>query len=159
MLLWLRGLIFTALVPVVIAYFLPRWLGFHPTFGLAGWLLIAPGVLIYTLCLIRFLAAGGTPAIFFTRPLRFLIGETPNALVAEGLYRYSRNPMYLGVLLTIFGQGLVIYGLIVWICFHAVVVLLEEPQLRKQNGEPYDDYRRKVPRWFLRLPTWKPNPR
>ena len=159
MLLWLRGLVFTALVPVVIAYFLPRWLGYHPTVSLAGWLLIVPGILIYILCLMRFLAAGGTPAIFFTRPLRFLIGETPNALVSEGLYRYSRNPMYVGVLLTIFGQGLVTYGLIIWICFHAVVVLLEEPQLRKQNGEPYDEYRRKVPRWFLRLPISKPNPR
>ncbi len=157
--LWLRGLIFTALVPVVIAYFLPRWVGYHPAVRFAGWFLIAPGILIYTLCLIRFLAAGGTPAIFFTRPLRFLIGETPNALVAEGLYRYSRNPMYVGVLLTIFGQGLVSYGLIVWICFHTVVVFLEEPQLRKQNGEPYDEYRRRVPRWFLRLSTWKPDPR
>jgi protein-S-isoprenylcysteine O-methyltransferase Ste14 len=158
--LWLRGLIFTALVPVVIAYFLPRWVGYHPAVRPAGWLLIVPGILIYALCLIRFLAAGGTPAIFFTRPLRFLIGETPAALVSEGLYRYSRNPMYLGVLLTIFGQGLVSYGLIVWICFHAAVVLLEEPQLRKQNGEPYDEYRRRVPRWFLRLPaTSKPNPR
>ena len=157
--LWVRGLIFTALVPVVIAYFLPRWLGFHPTVWLAGWLLIAPGVLIYALCLIRFLAAGGTPAIFFSRPLRFLIGETPNALVSEGLYRYSRNPMYVGVLLTIFGQGLIGHGLIVWLCFHLAVVLLEEPRLRKQNGEPYDEYCRKVPRWLLPLPTWKPAPR
>ncbi len=157
--LWLRGLVFTALVPAVVAYFLPRWLGFHAPVWLAGWLLIIPGILIYALCLIRFLAAGGTPAIFFTRPLRFLIGETPAALVSEGLYRYSRNPMYLGVLLTIFGQGLIIYGLIVWLCFHAVVVLLEEPQLRKQNGEPYDEYRRRVPRWFLPFPTSKPNPR
>jgi len=92
-------------------------------------------------------------------PLSFLIGEAPAALVSEGLYRYSRNPMYVGVLLTIFGQGLVTYGLIVWICFHAVVVLFEEPQLRKQNGEPYDEYRRKVPRWLLPLPISKPNPR
>jgi protein-S-isoprenylcysteine O-methyltransferase Ste14 len=146
---------------VVIAYFLPRWVGYHPAVRLAGWLLIAPGILIYTLCLVRFLAAGGTPAIFFTRPLRFLIGETPSALVSEGLYRYSRNPMYVGVLLTIFGQGLISYGLIVSICFHAVVVLLEEPHLRKQNGEPYDEYRRVVPRWlprwFLRPSTSKPN--
>jgi len=68
MLLWLRGLVFTALVPVVVAYFLPRWLGFHPTVWFAGWFLIVPGSLIYALCLIRFLAAGGTPAIFFTLP-------------------------------------------------------------------------------------------
>ena len=31
--LWLRGLIFTALVPLVIAYFLPRWLGLHQPSG------------------------------------------------------------------------------------------------------------------------------
>jgi protein-S-isoprenylcysteine O-methyltransferase Ste14 len=159
MLLWLRGLIFTAGAPVIVAYFLPRWVGYHPAVRLAGWFLIVLGILIYTLCLIRFLAAGGTPAIFFARPLRFLLGETPAALVSEGLYRYSRNPMYVGVLLTIFGQGLLVYGIIVWICFHLVVVLLEEPQLRKQNGEPYDEYRRKVPRWFLPFPISKLNPR
>ena len=60
--LWVRGLIFTAIVPVVIAYFLPRWLGYHATAWPAGWLLIVPGVLIYAVCLMRFLAAGGTPA-------------------------------------------------------------------------------------------------
>jgi protein-S-isoprenylcysteine O-methyltransferase Ste14 len=154
--LWVRGLIFTALAPAVIAYFLPRWIGYHVIVPPAGWLLIVPGILIYAHCLIRFFAAGGTPAIFFTRPLRFLIGETPNALVSEGLYRYSRNPMYVGVLLTVLGKGLLIYGLIVWIGFHAVIVLLEEPHLKKQNGEPYERYCRKVPRWFLRLPTSKP---
>ncbi len=72
----------------------------------AGWFLIVPGALIYLSCLIRFLLAGGTPAIFFTRPLRFLIGEEPKALVADGLYRYTRNPMYVGVLLAVIGQAI-----------------------------------------------------
>lgn len=121
-------------------------------------MLIAPGMAIYLLCLVRFLAAGGTPAIFFTRPLRILIGEEPRAFVADGLYRFSRNPMYAGVLMAVFGQAiwfaserLAVYGLVLFGCFHAVVVWVEEPHLRKQNGEPYLRYCRTVPRWVKLL--------
>lgn len=149
-----RGLIFTALVPVAIAFFVPRWMDRCVPRWYAGWLMIAPGIGIYLLCLARFLAAGGTPAIFFTRPLRFLIGEEPRAFVADGLYRFSRNPMYVGVLMTVFGQAilfasarLAVYGLVLCGCFHAVVVWLEEPHLRRQSGEPYLQYCRTVPRW------------
>src|ERR1039458_1630923 len=49
----------------------------------AGWLVVAAGTLIYAFCLIRFLAAGGTPALFFTRHLRLLIGEEPARLVSS----------------------------------------------------------------------------
>lgn len=153
--LWVRGLIFTALVPVVVGFFIPHWIDPRVRRWDAGWFLIVPGVLIYALCLIRFLAAGGTPAIFFTRHLRFLIGEEPHALVSTGLYRFSRNPMYVGVLLAVFGQAillgslrLTVYGLFLLVCFHAVVVLVEEPHLIKQSGESYEQYCREVPRWI-----------
>ena len=153
--LWVRGLIFTALVPVVVAYFVPRWIDPCVRVWDFGWVLIVTGVLIYTLCLFRFLASGGTPAIFFARHLRFLIGEEPRALVSSGLYQFSRNPMYLGVLLCVLGQAvlfaslrLALYGFVLFFCFHAVVVFVEEPHLLKQNGEPYRRYCRSVPRWF-----------
>ena len=153
--LWVRGLVFTALVPVVIAYFVPRWIDPCVRRSDFGWLLVVPGVLIYFLCLVRFCASGGTPAIFFTRHLRLLIGEEPRALVSGGLYRFSRNPMYVGVLLCVFGQAvlfasrrLTIYGFVLFFCFHVVVVFIEEPHLLKQNGEPYRLYCRSVPRWF-----------
>jgi protein-S-isoprenylcysteine O-methyltransferase Ste14 len=101
-----------------------------------------------------FLASGGTPAIFFTRPVRFLIGEEPHRLVQAGLYRVTRNPMYVSVLLVISGQALrymswriAVYGLFVWLGFHIVVVLLEEPHLRHERGAAYDEYCRRVPRW------------
>jgi len=155
----MRGFIFTALVPAVVGYFLPQAVdpGARLQGGLwsVGWLLVAAGALIYLLCLLRFLAAGGTPAIFFTRHLAFLIGAEPAGLVSEGLYRYSRNPMYLGVLLVIFGQAalfassrIAIYGCIVFGFFHLVVVALEEPHLRSTRGPAYEDYFRKVPRWL-----------
>jgi hypothetical protein len=40
----------------------------------AGWLLVGLGAIIYGWCLFSFLISGGTPAIFFTRHLGFLIG-------------------------------------------------------------------------------------
>src|SRR5205823_9439272 len=119
------------------------------------WLFVAIGAVIYGLCLVNFLLYGGTPAIFFTRPLRVVLGEEPRHLVQQGLYRFSRNPMYIGVVMAIFGQALVfgsiavaLYGAVAWLFFHLTVVFLEEPHLRKERGASYDDYCRGVPRWL-----------
>lgn len=161
--LWLRGLAFTVLAPFVAGVLLPSLIykGHGPRGGFweAGWLLVGAGAAVYGLCLLRFLAAGGTPAIFFTRRVKFLIGEEPSTLVRGGLYRTSRNPMYVGVLLVVFGQamlfasaGVAFYGIALWLFFHLTVVFQEEPHLRKEYGSSYDEYCRRVPRW-LRWPT------
>src|SRR5690349_5203584 len=135
---WIRGIVFTVLGPGTIAVYVPLQIadGLAPAGGFwqLGWVPIAVGGLGYILCFLHFLASGGTPAIFFTRPVRFLIGEEPHRLVQAGLYRVTRNPMYVSVLLVISGQALrymswriAVYGLFVWLGFHIVVVLLEEP--------------------------------
>ena len=120
-----------------------------------GWLLLIAGIFLYALCLLQFLSAKGTPAIFFTRHLRFVWGEEPPALVRTGPYLLSRNPMYVSVLLVIFGQAILyasrsvaVYGAIVFICFHLVVTSIEEPHLRAREGPAYDDYCRRVRRWL-----------
>jgi len=157
--LWLRGLIFTILFPAVVGVYIPMSLvpraQRHGGAWDAGWGLLALGTFIYAMCLFRFLAAGGTPAIFFSRPLRFLIGEEPGKLVSQGLYRFSRNPMYVGVLLVIAGQTVVfesqtlaVYAVAVFVCFHLVVVFVEEPHLRATRGPSYDLYCRTTPRWL-----------
>ena len=157
--LWIRGLIFTALVPLVIGAWIPSIVDpFRRVQGgawNAGWALVAAGAAIYTLCLLRFLASGGTPAIFFTRPIRALIGEEPQTLVQSWLYTVTRNPMYVGVVLAVFGQAIVfasrataIYGAVLWMFFHLTVVLLEEPHLRELHGGSYEEYCRRVPRWL-----------
>jgi protein-S-isoprenylcysteine O-methyltransferase Ste14 len=157
--LWIRGLLFTLPVPCVVGAYVPHLIyrGGSLIGGVwqVGWLFVGLGTLIYALCLFSFLMSGGTPAIFFTRHLGFVIGEEPPKLVRQGLYRFSRNPMYVGVLLAVFGQALVfgspgvaVYGAVLWMCFHLVVVLLEEPHLRKQRGPCYDEYYRQVPRWL-----------
>jgi protein-S-isoprenylcysteine O-methyltransferase Ste14 len=151
-------LIFTLLVPVVLGGLVPSWIGGgdqNHVWSAVGWLPMLAGTTIYVVCLLRFLGAGGTPAIFFTRPLRSLIGEEPARLVEGGMYRLSRNPMYIGVLLAVFGQAILCaslriagYGLALCAFFQFVVVFLEEPHLRRERGPAYAAYYRRVPRWF-----------
>ncbi|HTU45769.1 MAG TPA: isoprenylcysteine carboxylmethyltransferase family protein [Bryobacteraceae bacterium] len=157
--IWIRGVVFTLMVPCVIAGLIPQnILGaahLEPGWWRAGWLLLFAGVSLYAVCLLHFLVAHGTPAIFFARHLRFVLGEEPPALVRIGPYKFSRNPMYLAVLLVIFGQAILyasrpvaIYGACAFACFHLVVTLLEEPHLRAREGQAFDEYCRRVRRWI-----------
>jgi len=114
-----------------------RWLG-------AALLLIGAAIVLDSFA--RFALQGlGTPAPVL--PTRHL--------VITGLYRYVRNPMYVGVAAAIFGQALlfenqdlVIYGLLVWLAFHLFVYFYEEPRLRRTFGKEYEAFCREVPRWI-----------
>ena len=155
--LWVRGIVFTVLVPGLVGIWIPHLISTGSTakegFWRLGWILVLVGAAVYVLCLVRFLVSGGTPTIFFTRHLRFLIGEEPPKLVRDGLYRVTRNPMYIGVLLVVLGQAVIfgsaaiaVYAIGLWLFFHITVVLMEEPHLRKQRGPSYDEYCTHVPR-------------
>ncbi len=159
MMLWLRGLLFTLLVPGLIAVYLPYLImGSRLRPGgwwQLGWIWIAVGSAIYLRCLLSFLFANGTPAIFFTRHLKSILGREPPALVRGDLYRFSRNPMYLGVVTVILGQSLLYasgllaaYGTAVFVLFHLTVVFLEEPHLNARDPQSFAQYRCEVPRWF-----------
>ena len=147
----IKTLIFTIVVPGTVGIYIPyRLRGPDPHAVTAlGWLGLVPGaagVAIYLWCAWDFAVFGrGTPL-----PL-----DPPRRLVARGLYRFVRNPMYLGVLLAIFGQALwfgslatLWYALAVALMFHLFVVLYEEPTLRSKFGESYMAYLKTVPRWM-----------
>jgi protein-S-isoprenylcysteine O-methyltransferase Ste14 len=157
--LWLRGLLFAVVVPGVVAVYVPLWI--RETSQIRGggwqlgWILVATGAAFALAGMLGFLLAGGTPAIFFTRGLRFLWGEEPKSLVGGGVYRYSRNPMYTGVVAVILGQAILfasirvaIYGIAMFAFFHAVVTLVEEPHLRRRDPEKFARFEREVPRWI-----------
>ena len=79
----------------------------------------------------------------------------PRHLVTAGLYRYSRNPLYVSVLLIVLGwavsfdvRGLYWYGLFMAIAVHLRVVLGEEPWLASTHGASWDDYAKRVRRWL-----------
>ena len=93
-LLWIRGLFFTILVPGTIAGYIPylimrnRLPGMNTgMFHWAGLLIMCIGIFIYLWTATSFLLRGkGTPAIWFTKAISFIIGEEPVKMVSSGLY-------------------------------------------------------------------------
>lgn len=78
-------------------------------------------------------------------------------LVTVGVYRYSRNPMYLGVAAILIGQtlmtlstGMVVYTLLVLALFQVYISGFEEPRLRRDFGTEYENYSALVNRWVGR---------
>jgi len=85
----------------------------------------------------------------------------PERLVITGLYRYLRNPMYAGVLVSIAGEAILfrsedifIYLAAAWLVSHLFVCLYEEPTLARRYGQHYAFYKRHVPRWLPRFRPW-----
>src|SRR5678816_2543256 len=122
--LWLRTILFTLLVPGTVLGLVPCALiatGWGPRFDLGtkhwmGLLLLIPGVGIIVWCFIDFVRRGhGTPAPY----------DPPRRLVVAGLYKYTRNPQYVGVILVALGEALVSgsmillgYGIFLAVCYH-----------------------------------------
>ncbi|HYK39897.1 MAG TPA: isoprenylcysteine carboxylmethyltransferase family protein [Candidatus Eremiobacteraceae bacterium] len=165
--LWVlfKTLIFTIFVPGVVAFWIPRTLRTRMTFDLyldekmlfrliASMFLFLAGVLIYLWCAWDFSVKGlGTPAPF----------DAPKKLVVNGVYRYVRNPMYVGVaciiaaqIVAVWSTEIFLYLLFVLLCANLFVLFYEEPHLRKIFGEQYEDYCRNVRRWIPRLTPYRP---
>lgn len=77
------------------------------------------------------------------------------ALVTEGPYRFSRNPMYLGFTLLYLGIALLFGSLwpllflpLVLSVMHFGVIVREEAYLERRFGDAYREYRRRVNRWL-----------
>jgi protein-S-isoprenylcysteine O-methyltransferase Ste14 len=154
----LGSALFFVVAPLMLAGFIPWWtthwdlgpafFGFELTRAIGVMLIIAgvPGVVD---SFARFALQGlGTPAP---------IAPTQH-LVVTGLYRYVRNPIYVGVVAIIFGQALLFgdlrllwYAVLLWLFFHVWVLVLEEPTLEQTFGAQYEDFRANVPRWVPRL--------
>jgi len=153
----LGTLVFLLVAPGFVAGVVPWWIArwrFQPiplNISLLRWIgavLLLIGAAIVLDSFARFALQGlGTPAPVL--PTKHL--------VITGLYRYVRNPMYVGVGAAIFGQALMfgskellLYGGLVWLGFHLFIYFYEEPTLRKTFGEEYDVFCREVPRWIPR---------
>ena len=132
--------------------FRPAFFGFELTRAIGLMLIIAgvPGVVD---SFARFALQGlGTPA-----PI-----APTQKLVVTGLYRYVRNPIYVGVAAVTFGQALLFgdwrllwYAALLWLFFNVLVLVHEEPTLKETFGAQYEDFRANVPRWVPRLTPWR----
>ena len=147
-LLW-RAVLAFLLMPALVAFLVPWLLAprearFAPT--ALPILVLGAGLLLW--CVRDFYVAGrGTLAPW----------APPTRLVLVGLYRVSRNPMYLAVLIILSGWAvafgsrvLALYAAGIAAAFHIRVVAYEEPWLARTFGPEWDAYRARVPRWLGR---------
>lgn len=155
LILLVESLVFTVIVPGTVTVVLP-WMILREAgvtmpepwsaVQYAALLVLCVGVVTYFWCLWDFVVSGrGIPL-----PL-----DHPKHLVVRGLYRYVRNPMYLGVLCVLVGEvsflqsrALFLYSIAWFLIIHAVVLLYEEPALRTKFGAEYDRYAGSVRRWL-----------
>ncbi len=105
----------------------------------------AAGAVLGLSALVRFHHAGTTYEPF----------ETPTVLVISGPYRYTRNPMYLGLLLILTSVGLLTGRLplllapaIFFATINATQIPREERLMERQFGASYRKYTRQVRRWL-----------
>ncbi len=83
--------------------------------------------------------------------------DQPGQLVVSGPFTYTRNPMYLGLVVALAGVALVVGSLTAWLGPLVFVVAadrwyipFEERMMQMKFGRQYEAYRAAVPRWLGR---------
>jgi protein-S-isoprenylcysteine O-methyltransferase Ste14 len=146
----LRAITAFLALPGIVAFALPIAIGTsagHPMrYAPLAVSVLALGTLLLLWCVREFYVTGrGTLAPW----------SPPRHLVTTGPYRWSRNPMYIGVVTILAGwcvlwdsRTLLIYALVVLCAFHLRVLLAEEPWAARSFGAEWQAYRAHVPRWI-----------
>ena len=149
-------------LPGIVAFLIPLVAltpgGIQP-FDPRALVLLVPGILLLVWCGVEFYRSGkGTLAPW----------TPPRQLVVSGLYRFSRNPMYISVVLILWGwalgfrtRGSVLYAAGMMVVFCVRVLLFEEPWLAETHGDAWRAYKARVPRWigWRRMAGRKPHQR
>jgi protein-S-isoprenylcysteine O-methyltransferase Ste14 len=110
-----------------------------------GWILVWFGFGVSLSGVITFRLAGTTMFPF----------ESASRLVRRGPYRFTRNPMYLGMTIVYVGFALVVntawplllLPLVLWGLVRGVI-RVEEAYLEKEFGDDYRDFKKRVRRWL-----------
>ena len=159
-----RSAFFASLFISLWTWFIPRWIAtsrrvtLEPRFDVASGVLMTMGAIVMLYCVFEFAWTGrGTPAPW----------DPPRRLVVRGLYRWVRNPMYVGMGIFLIGEALLLPTIRqqmflvlggAFLLVNAFILAYEEPTLRRLFGEDYLEYCRHVRRWIPRLtPFDKPS--
>ena len=90
---------------------------------------------------------------------RAIVAKSKNTqLITHGLFKYSRNPVYMGTLILFFSVVILFPHILMLICYlfaYLSIELLvrfdEEPHLKKLHGEEYDKFCKRVNRFFPKV--------
>ena len=93
--------------------------------------------------------------LFWRKRTSIIPARAASALVIAGPYRFTRNPMYLGLALLTTAVGLwmdtwwpILLLVPALFIVHRFVIVREERYLRRRFGADYDAYTRQVRRWL-----------
>lgn len=111
-----------------------------------------PGVVVASLGLLLMLVSVG---VFWSRRTPILPNKPVTEFVVVGPYKFTRNPMYLGMSVAHLGLSLA-FGSVWPLVFLPVAMVLlvrfvirrEEEYLRRTFGESYEEYCSRVRRWI-----------
>lgn len=133
---------------LIVVFLLDRNL---PLMSFSGPVALVLGVILVLLGLASAISAAG---LFRKADTGIVPFSEATALVTSGAFRFSRNPMYLGMVFVLLGAALLtgsLAGLLVAPVFMLIIqsrfIQDEEKMLRGVFGDEYEDYCRRVRRW------------
>lgn len=137
-------LIATLVVGIALSLLFPIRL-FPLSYSILGGTVLIAGAILLALGIKAFSQAGGSPDP----------EQAPTKLVTFGLYSYTRNPMYLGMVLLCLGAAVIfaspyflILTLVLAPMIHYLAILREEFELGRRLGSDYIEYKKRVRRWL-----------
>jgi len=130
---------------IVLHFILPVKILFHAPGSYAGFLLLAAGAAL----------ALWARLLFRIRNIPVRPGEELKDLELSGPYRFTRNPMYLGMTLILLGGSVALGSLTsflgpiaFWSVINVIFIPFEERKLETTFGQRYLDFKNKVRRWL-----------
>ncbi len=138
-------LLLSLLLTLILKWIVPAVSLIFPPWNLLGLLPLGLGIAINLLA----------DRKFHIRQTTVKPEELPSCLITDGIFRYSRNPMYLGMVLILLGFAillnswislLILPGFTAFIHYH--FICHEEKNLKEQFGEDWLVYKKEVPRWI-----------
>ena len=139
------------IIPIIIAYIINKYifelkiLNNKYIGDVVGWPLFIIGLFL----------AGWVSLIFFKEKEDVRPEKPTTKIIIKGPFKFSRNPIYLGLNLGYIGIALILNNLwmivflpIIFTLLYYGVILKEEEYLEKKFGKKYLDYKKKVRRWI-----------
>jgi protein-S-isoprenylcysteine O-methyltransferase Ste14 len=133
------------LLSIGLHFLLPIKKVIFPPFSYSGLALIAAGVGLNL----------WSARVLRQRNKRTDFDTIPRELVTDGVFRFSRNPLYLGGVTLLLGIALFLGTLVTFVFPVALLLILdrfhipfEETILEAKFGEEFREYRRRVRRWI-----------
>jgi protein-S-isoprenylcysteine O-methyltransferase Ste14 len=133
------------IIAVVLHYFFPVTILIPFPYNLLGLLIVGLGAYLVSQSVLLLISYNTT----------FEAGGNPSSLVTKCPYSYSRNPIYLGMLLIALGTATTLSSIsafiapiVFFLVVNSVIIPFEENRLQKNFDIEYERYKRSVRRWL-----------